>query len=102
MLCTGIPWLESKYKQYVVMRERVLTETQALRDRLLHAVPDLPQMQQQRNDAVGECLPKPLPSHASTYQHTPQDWLCSSLTLSTAIHCYSASMANFGPAGVAA
>ncbi|KAK9812292.1 hypothetical protein WJX73_010370 [Symbiochloris irregularis] len=49
---TGIPWLESKYKQYIVMRERVLTETQALRDKLLQAVPDMPlQSGQQRGDA---------------------------------------------------
>ena len=51
-LIAGIPWLENKYKQYVVMRERVLTETQALRERLLNAVPDMCQPQQ-RNEIMG-------------------------------------------------
>lgn len=49
----GIPWLESKYKQYVLMRERVLTETQNLRDKLLNAVPE-PQQPQQRGEYLGK------------------------------------------------
>lgn len=34
----GIPWLVSRFKQYVVMRERLLTDTQGLRSRLGSAV----------------------------------------------------------------
>ncbi|KAK9846381.1 hypothetical protein WJX81_002681 [Elliptochloris bilobata] len=35
---TGIPWLVSRFKQYVVLRERLLTDTQGLRSRLGNAV----------------------------------------------------------------
>ena len=31
---TGIPWLSLKFKQYVLLRERVLSDTQGLRGRL--------------------------------------------------------------------
>ena len=34
----GIPWLVSRFKQYVVLRERLLTDTQGLRSRLGTAV----------------------------------------------------------------
>lgn len=37
-LAAGIPWLVSRFKQYVVMRERLLTDTQGLRSRLGSAV----------------------------------------------------------------
>jgi len=30
----GIPWLVSRFKQYVLLRERLLTDTQGLRARL--------------------------------------------------------------------
>ena len=35
----GIPWLISKYKAYVVMRERLLSDTQRLRSNLGGAAP---------------------------------------------------------------
>ena len=31
---SGVPWIVAKYRQYVLLRERVLTDTQALRPRL--------------------------------------------------------------------
>lgn len=35
----GIPWLINKYKAYVVMRERLLSDTQRLRSNLDGAAP---------------------------------------------------------------
>ena len=40
LCCSGIPWLISKYKQYILMRERLLTDTQSLRTKLEKAIPD--------------------------------------------------------------
>ncbi|CAL8461828.1 g1359 [Coccomyxa elongata] len=37
---TRIPWLINKYKQYILMRERLLTDTQSLRTKLEKAIPD--------------------------------------------------------------
>ncbi|BDA41451.1 hypothetical protein COCOBI_02-2310 [Coccomyxa sp. Obi] len=37
---TRIPWLINKYKQYIIMRERLLSDTQSLRTKLEKAIPD--------------------------------------------------------------
>ena len=37
--CAGIPWLINKYKQYVLMRERLLNDTQKLRTKLQNSIP---------------------------------------------------------------
>lgn len=36
----GIDWLMSKFKAYVILRDRLLTDTSILRDKLDVAVPD--------------------------------------------------------------
>lgn len=36
----GIPWLINKYKQYVLMRERLLNDTQKLRTKLQNSIPE--------------------------------------------------------------
>jgi hypothetical protein len=36
----GIPWLINKYKQYILMRERVLKDTQSLRTKLKQSIKD--------------------------------------------------------------
>ena len=36
-LGAGIPWLVCRFKQYVMLRERLLTDTQGLRSRLGYA-----------------------------------------------------------------
>ena len=38
--CAGIPWLINKYKQYVLMRERLLNDTQKLRTKLQNSIPE--------------------------------------------------------------
>ena len=41
LLCSaGIPWLINQYKQYVLMRERLLNDTQKLRTKLQKAIPE--------------------------------------------------------------
>lgn len=39
---TGIPWLITRYKQYVLLRDRLFTDTGTLRDRLANAIPGGP------------------------------------------------------------
>ncbi len=39
-LPAGIPWLINTYKQYVLMRERLLNDTQQLRTKLQHSIPE--------------------------------------------------------------
>ena len=38
--CAGIDWLMGKFKAYVILRDRLLTDTSILRDKLDVAVPD--------------------------------------------------------------
>jgi len=41
LLCSaGIPWLINQYKQYVLMRERLLNDTQKLRTKLQKSIPE--------------------------------------------------------------
>ncbi len=40
LLPAGIPWLINTYKQYVLMRERLLNDTQQLRTKLQHSIPE--------------------------------------------------------------
>lgn len=40
LLLAGISWLISKYKQYVLMRERLLNDTQKLRTKLEKSIPE--------------------------------------------------------------
>ncbi|KAK9908909.1 hypothetical protein WJX75_004531 [Coccomyxa subellipsoidea] len=47
---TRIPWLINKYKQYIIMRERLLSDTQSLRTKLEKAIPD-PSMRGKEQDA---------------------------------------------------
>ncbi|KAK9846760.1 hypothetical protein WJX84_009414 [Apatococcus fuscideae] len=49
---TGITWLITKYKQYLILRERVLSDTNVLRSKLDSAAPDF-DGGQARSDATG-------------------------------------------------
>ncbi len=40
MAAAGIAWLIAKYKQYLILRERVLSDTNVLRSKLDSAAPD--------------------------------------------------------------
>jgi hypothetical protein len=37
--CAGIPWLIDKFKQYVVLRDRLFSDTSVLRGKLQEAIP---------------------------------------------------------------
>jgi hypothetical protein len=37
--CPGIPWLIEKFKQYVVLRDRLFSDTSVLRGKLQDAIP---------------------------------------------------------------
>ncbi|EFN58238.1 expressed protein [Chlorella variabilis] len=54
---TGIPWLIDKFKQYVVLRDRLFSDTSVLRGKLQEAIPDPESVRSSNGGAPSQGMP---------------------------------------------
>ncbi len=55
VLAAGIEWLLDKFKAYVILRDRLLSDTSILRDKLEVAAPEVQNGQSNSNGSAGMC-----------------------------------------------
>ena len=53
-LCAGIAWLLDKFKAYVILRDRLLSDTSILRDKLEVAAPEVANGQSNANASTSK------------------------------------------------
>ncbi len=65
-LCAGIEWLLDKFKAYVILRDRLLSDTSILRDKLEVAAPEVANGQSNAHASTSkQCSTPKFASHAT-------------------------------------